>query len=397
MLGRIAKNAVRQVVAAGIFFVFTYAMNRQLGKDGYAAFFLCWSAAQLVGAAASLGGYNLIVRGLALKLPLDRLLTKVFKLAWGQLLIVLLGAWVAQELNQGPFWACALMGLAVIVGAQASAFALGFDAFELFSAGELTQSVLQLVLCWVLSAWGLPGIAVGVLVAALFKLALLAWGLRARMRQRWATRQVADERGDGEAGHALKSYAHGLVQSAYLRGMPGVVAAGVGPVAFADMASLWALLDKCLAIVQGANQMIYPKLLAGEISPFKGLVINAFLCLGFSVASLGIAGGWGAWTGGWAPSAALLAVEASLPLQLLFAPLAFWLLGSTALLSRARYGALFACHAVNALALASVVPSQRWLGSTEAGLFAWMGAAFTLTALVAVWDGLQRIRSTALT
>lgn len=397
MLGRIAKNAVRQVIAAGIFFVFTYAMNRQLGKDGYAAFFLCWSAAQLVGAAASLGGYNLIVRGLTLKLPLDQLLAKVFKLAWFQLLIVLLGAWVAQALNQGPFWACVLMGVAVIVGAQASAFCLGFDAFELFSAGELTQSVLQLMLCWALSAWGLPGIAAGVLLAAMCKLALVAWGLRERVIQRWAQRQAADDQGIGEAGHALKAYAHGLVQSAYLRGMPGVVAAGVGPAAFAEMATLWALLDKCLAIVQGANQMIYPKLLAGEITPFKGLVINVFLCAGFSMASLIIAGGWGAWTGGWATAPALHAIEGSLPLQLLFAPLAFWLLGSTALLSRGRYGALFACHVVNALALVSVLPTQRWLDSTDVGIFAWMGAAFTATALVAVWDGLQRIRSTALT
>lgn len=394
MLGRIAKNAVRQVAAAGIFFVFTFLMNRELGKAGYADFFLCWSAAQLVGAAASLGGYNLIVRGLALHLPFDQLLSRVGRLACAQLPLVLVGSLLAQQLQQGPFWACALMGLAVIVGAQASAFCLGFDAFELFSAGELTQSITQLLLCWALAGWGLPGIATGVLIAAMLKAALVTWGLRARVRLRRAQTDASGGQATAEAAHALKSYAHGLVQSTYLRGLPGVVAAGVGAAAFAEMASLWALLDKCLSIVQGANQMLYPKLLAGAISPLKGLFINVLLCVGFVVAALVIAGGWGGWTGG-DQVAALQAVEGAWPLLLLFAPLAFWLLGSTTLLSRGRYGALFACHALNAVALASVLPVQKWAGAHELGIFAWMGLAFMSTALVATWDGLQRIRSTS--
>lgn len=388
MLGRIAKNAARQVVAAGIFFVFTWLMARELGKAGYADFFLCWSAAQLVGAAGSLGGYNLIVRGLTLCLPVGQLLRRMARLAGWQLLFVLVGSAIVAQLGQGPFWACMLMATAVIAGAQASAFCLGLDAFELFSVGELGQALGQLALCWALSAWGLPGIALGVFLAAACKVTLVSWGLRSRMQARRSQAAAIDADASAEAGHALKSYAHGLVQSAYLRGMPGVVASAMGAGAFAEVAALWALLDKCLAIVQGANQMIYPKLLAGALSPAKGLAINLFLCAAFLGASLVITGGWGGWIGQ-GVEAALEAVVQAAPLLLLFTPLAFWLLGSTSLLSRGRYGALFACHALNVAAVALIVPLDPWASWISAGIFAWVGAAFTVTALVAARDSLR--------
>lgn len=388
MLGRIAKNAMRQVVAAGIFFVFTWLMARELGKAGYADFFLCWSAAQLVGAAASLGGYNLIVRGLTLGLPLAQLLRRVGRLAGWQLLLVVAGSAAVALLGQGPFAASVLMASAVIVGAQASAFCLGLDAFELFSVGELSQALGQLALCWVLSPWGLPGIALGVFLAAALKAVLVGWALRGRLRARRCDAPAAGADASGETGHALKSYAHGLVQSAYLRAMPGVVASAIGAGAFAEVAALWALLDKCLAIVQGANQMIYPKLLAGALSPAKGLAINVLLCAVFLGASLVIVAGWGGWLGHGA-AAALEAVLQAAPLWLVFTPLAFWLLGSTSLLSRGRYGALFACHALNVVVVALIVPIGSWWGWVPMGVFALAGMAFLATACVAARDSLR--------
>lgn len=388
MLGRIAKNAMRQVVAAGIFFVFTWLMARELGKAGYADFFLCWSAAQLVGAAASLGGYNLIVRGLTLGLPLAQLLRRVARLAGWQLLLVVAGSAAVALLGQGPFAASVLMASAVVVGAQASAFCLGLDAFELFSVGELAQALSQLALCWALSPWGLPGIALGVFLAAALKVALVAWGLRERLRARRSEPAPAGADASAETAHALKSYAHGLVQSACLRGMPGVVASAIGAGAFAEVAALWALLDKCLAIVQGANQMIYPRLLAGALSPAKGLAINLLLCAVFLGAALVIVAGWGGWLGS-GGQAALAAVVQAAPLLLLFTPLAFWLLGSTSLLSRARYVALFACHALNVAAVALIAPIGAWWGGVSMGVFAWAGAAFFVTACVAAHDSLR--------
>lgn len=381
MFSRLFVNMLRQGFAAALFFLFTWLATHHLGEREYADYFIQWSAAQIVAAAASLGGYNLIIRAFVLRTSLAQIRRNALTLLALQMLMVAGLAWLAQAAFGVDACVVGLIAVAVLVASQASAVCLGLDRFDVFSGTEIGHSVL-LIVCMLLA---LPDagieVAMCLLVASIVKMLAIAWWCRQDLK-RYAGSVVLPKQGDRQWAHTFGAYAHGLVQAVYVRGLPGVMSGLMGATAFATLAPTWALVDKCIAIIQGANQMLYPKLLSGALSVGKARWINAVLLLMFVLISLGVVWTWGV-SRHRLVSAGLPLVMLASTLMLIFVPLAYWLLQSSNMLAMGRYRLLFGGHAINAGVILWCLPmlaergEQSWVVA-----LALSGASIAVTAAV---------------
>jgi hypothetical protein len=362
LTGRFVVNAGRQALGAGIFFAYTLLLTKYLGSSKYAVFFLSLSSAQIIAAIANMGVSNYLLRGLVLGGDRQAIMLTAARASAVQIAACVGLSILGQFLTSSAWEVSCLIAISTLVGTQASAIALGLDKFELFSFGELLQNLLGLMLVALIQPSTAQTAALLLLVAACVKLCI-TW-LFSGIRSPQATSPAHIESFTESLRHALMGYVHGLFQTTFTRGLPFAFVLLIGSAAFTAIAPVWALMDRTMLLVQGANQMLYPKLVGGSLNWRKAVQLNFLLLLLYVLVAGAMCLLWGAAHTG-LNSLVLQPAAQGGHLLIFFGPLAFWLLMSSNLLARVSYRHLFLGHASNLIALGSMVIASHFFNAEK--------------------------------
>lgn len=267
LVARFASNALRQAVGAGLFFATTLLLSHGLGMAGYGRYFVNWNLAQILVAAVSFGLYNDTIRRLAQGEPPRGVLRGLIVPHMIQLAALAITALLLWRYSNYDAKLVFLIAAATTSGTLLTAISLGLDAFRVFAVGELLNNLalLALVAIWMP---GSPGQLGWLYVAATsVKLLYYLGGLRPGHWSAYpdGTQGRCATVGEGRR-YALLAYGHSVLQITTFRGF--VLASGflLPPGGMGQLAVIWALCDRALTLVQGINQILYPRLMMATVS-----------------------------------------------------------------------------------------------------------------------------------
>lgn len=352
LAGRFASNAARQVIGAGLFFATTLLLTRGLGAAGYADYFLNWNLAQILVSVVSFGIYNDTVRRLATGEPSPRVIRGMLLPHALQIGLLALAGFLIARFSRYDGMLLLALAASATFGTLLTAVSLGRDAFRTFAIGELLHNVVLLVLV----ALVMPATAraVGYLYvgAALSKLVFYAWSLPREVASIEARRASGEQAATtarlpeaGGAGYALYAYGHSLLQILTFRGF--VLASGhlLPPGGMDQLAVVWSFCDRALTLVQGVNQILYPRLIAGAVSAKLRAALNLVTSAAYVGAVLGMTALW-ALLAHFGLAAPLRADYSAYALCIAFVPHVMRLLKMTEALAESRFAALYGSHAL---------------------------------------------------
>ncbi|MEC5387832.1 hypothetical protein VVD49_19020 [Uliginosibacterium sp. H3] len=355
LAGRFVSNAMRQVIGAGLFFATTLLLTRGLGSAGYAEYFLNWNLAQILVPVVSFGLYNDVVRRLATGEAAPQVIRKMLAPHALQLALLSLAAFVIAQLSHYDSWLVLMIAATATFGTLLTAVSLGRDAFRTFALGELLHNIVLLVLVAIVVPHSARVVGYLYVGAAFAKLLLYLYCLPREVSLGGQASTIAD--GDSSAAratgrsYALRAYGHSLLQILSFRGF--VLASGylLPPGGMASLAIIWSFCDRALTLVQGVNQILYPRLIAGTVSQRMRTWMNVITSAGYVLAVLGMLILW-VILARFGLAAPLRADYSAYALCIAFVPHVLRLLKMTEALAESRFTALFSSHALTMLGFA---------------------------------------------
>ncbi|HSD39955.1 MAG TPA: hypothetical protein VLC92_20815 [Rhodocyclaceae bacterium] len=363
LAGRFASNAMRQVLGAGLFFATTLLLTRGLGSAGYATFFLNWNLAQILVSVVSFGLYNDIVRRLATGEPAPKVIRQMLMPHALQLALLAIAALVIAQLSDYDGVLLLMLAATATFGTLLTGVSLGRDAFRTFALGELLHNVVLLVLVAIVMPNGARDVGYLYVGAALAKLLFYFYslprnvaGAATDVAQSPAREDATDISGSTStrsigSSYALRAYGHSLLQILSFRGF--VLASGylLPPGGMASLAIIWSFCDRALTLVQGVNQILYPRLIAGSVSQRMRTWMNVITSAAYVLAVLGMLLLW-VILARFGLAAPLRVDYSAFALCIAFVPHVVRLLKMTEALAESRFTALFSSHAMTMLGFA---------------------------------------------
>jgi O-antigen/teichoic acid export membrane protein len=388
LVARFASNALRQAIGAGLFFATTLLLSHALGIAGYGEYFVNWNLAQILVAAVSFGLYNDTIRRLAHGEPPRSVLLGLIVPHLIQLAALALTALMLRRFSSYDAQLVFLIAAATTSGTLLTAVSLGLDEFRVFAIGELLNNLalLALVAIWTPESPGELGwlYVAATSVKSLFYIGSLRRGYSSAHPD--ATQGQCATIGDGRR-YALLAYGHSLLQITTFRGL--VLASGylLPPGGMGQLAVIWAFCDRALTLVQGINQILYPRLMMASVSMGFRLWTNVSTSAAYVVTvstlvvSCIVLGRLGVITN--------LRIEyPALLLCVALVPHVVRLLKMTEALAESRFTDLFASHAI--AVLASSIAFVLFVQLNLTGL--WVPPALIFIASSAGLVALYRVR-----
>lgn len=352
LVSRVASNAMRQAIGAGLFFGFTFLLARALGNAGYAKYFVSWNLAQILVASVSFGLYNGTIRRLSRGEASHAVILSLIRPHIAQLLViavasVLLGLFAGYD-GKLIF----LVAAATTFGTLLTAISLGLDSFRVFAFGELLHNCVLLILVGIYMPRSPDTVGWLFIPAALAKAVYYGLTLH-RSVYRSSVGQTGAITSDDVRSYAILAYGHSLLQIATFRGF--VIASGyLVPIGgMAQLAVVWSFCDRSLTLVQGINQVLYPRLMRSSVSTALRFWINAGTSAAYLITVFVLTGGY--WVlSEWGYARPMELDYPGLLLCVALLPHVVRLLKMTEALALSRFRALYMSHAMTIIAAAFV-------------------------------------------
>lgn len=353
LLRRFAANGTRQALAAAFFFATTLLLNSSLTAKGYTAYFVNWNVAGLVSAVVSFGLYNEVIRRLVLGHNLRQLLHALRLPLAAQLVGLALLSWLIGRFSNYDGVLIFFIAGSTAIGNVATAVALGRDHFQGFLQSEFAQSLGFLLLVAALLPHD-PRL-IGYLYVAALGIKIAVYGLSRKQAgelHRPAS-LLADATQPKPRDHLINAYANSLLQIATLRGFFIVTGWVISTSQLERIAVAWAFCDRAVMVVQGVNQVFYPKLMRGGISKRARRWVKTLTVTVFAAVALGMIFLWALFSL-WKGVDISGVVWLSAGICLAFIPYVVRLLKMTEALAEYRFRSLFISHMVAVVTLVLV-------------------------------------------